>query len=250
MHTNRPYPPPEHPWQIAMTWHDLLFMHWPLAPELLRPLVPTGLALDVRDGGAWLGIVPFGMRGTRPRWLPALPGLSAFPEINVRTYVVADGRPGVWFFSLDAASRLAVRGARRFFHLSYFDARMRLGIESDGGVSYHSRRTHRNAMPAEFVGRYRPIGQALTAAPGSLESWLTDRYCLYATDGRGRLYRGEIDHPPWPLQLAEVDIERNTMHQQLGIELPSARPLLHFARRLDVRGWCLQPVYAESPGRG
>jgi uncharacterized protein YqjF (DUF2071 family) len=242
MHENRSYPPPKFPWQMAMTWHDLLFMHWPLEGRLLRPHVPAGLELDLREGSAWLGIVPFGMRGTRPRFFPPFPGLSNFPEINVRTYVIAQGRPGVWFFSLDAASRLAVRGARWFYHLSYYDARMRLELQYDGGVCYQSRRVHRAAPPAKFIGRYRPVGEIFTAVPGSLESWLTDRYCLYAADRKGRLYRGEIDHPPWPLQVGQAEVELNTMHEQLGITLPSTPPLLHFARRIDVHGWYLQRV--------
>jgi uncharacterized protein YqjF (DUF2071 family) len=223
-----------------MTWEDLLFAHWPVPAAALRPLVPPPLDLDTFDGSAWLGIVPFRMRGVRLRGLPAIPGTSAFPELNVRTYVTAEGKPGVWFFSLDAASRIAVRAARAWFHLPYFDARMeswRTGTE----VAYSSRRTHRGAPPAEFAARYRPTADAYSPTRGSLEHFLTERYCLYAGDSANadgsRLWRGEIHHQKWPLQPAEAEIMRNTMTAPLALRLPDTPPLLHFARRLDVVAW-------------
>jgi uncharacterized protein YqjF (DUF2071 family) len=225
-----------------MTWHDLLFAHWSVPADLLRLHIPRQLEIDTFEGQAWLGIVPFGMRGTRLRCTPSVSGLSAFPELNVRTYVVAEGKPGVWFFSLDAASRLAVRGARTLFHLPYYDAQMRMEIDSQGWVHYHSRRTHRGASPADLIARYRPTGEPSTAVPGSLESWLTDRYCLYSADRTGRVFRGEIHHAPWPLQPAEAQWEHNTMTAQLGFELPHTPPLLHFAKRIDVVAWWLERV--------
>jgi uncharacterized protein YqjF (DUF2071 family) len=228
---------------MAMTWHDLLFAHWPVPAEALRRHIPERLELDLRDGQAWLGIVPFGMAGTRPRLFPPLPGVSNFPELNVRTYVTAEGKPGVWFFSLDAASRLAVRGARWSFHLNYYDAQMRLEQVADGSIRYNSHRTHRGAPPADLVARYRPTGDPYRAAPSHFDSWLTDRYCLYSADRQGRVYRGEIHHPPWPLQPAEAHFESNTMTAPLGLTLPDIPPILHFARRIDVVGWLLERVH-------
>lgn len=225
-----------------MTWHDLLFAHWPVPRAMLDPHIPGQLQLDLYEGRVWLGIVPFGMRRTRPRWLPAIQPLSDFPELNVRTYVVAGGKPGVWFFSLDAASRLAVRGARRLFHLPYFDATMSLNVMGTGEVCYQSTRVHRGAPSAQFAANYRPIGEVFTATPGSLESWLTDRYCLYAVDRRGQLFRGEIDHSPWPLQPAEARWQCNTMTEQLGFTLPDTAPLLHFAKQIDTIAWTLERV--------
>lgn len=239
---NRSYPPPLGPWIMAMTWHDLLFAHWPVPEGLLRPHIPGQLQLDLYEGQAWIGIVPFGMRGTRPRWCPAVPGLSSFPELNVRTYVSAGGKPGVWFFSLDAASWLAVRGARALFHLSYFDASMSLVVGSSGEVCYQSTRVHRGAPPAQLEANYRPVGETFHAPPGSLESWLTDRYCLYSADRRGRVFRGEIHHLPWPLQRAEAHWQCNTMTQQLGFQLPDTAPLLHFAKSIDTVAWPLERV--------
>jgi uncharacterized protein len=200
------------------------------------------LELDTFDGWAWIGIVPFTMRGVRPRLVPSLPWLSAFCELNVRTYVTVGGKPGVWFFSLDAANPLAVRAARLSFHLPYYDARMR-STRIDDGVRYESRRTHHLAAPAELSASYRPSGPRQVALPGSHEYWLTARYCLYAAGWNGHPWRGEIDHAPWPLQPAEAEIRRNTMTAPLRITLPDRSPLLHFARRLDVRAWSPDPVH-------
>jgi uncharacterized protein YqjF (DUF2071 family) len=176
-----------------------------------------------------------------------LPWLSAFPELNVRTYVTLGGKPGVYFFSLDAANPVAVWTARRWFNLPYFRARM--AVQRDGGgYRYRSRRTHRGAAPAEFRGWYRPAGGELPAAEAALAEWLTARYCLYTLDRRGRVLRAEIDHPPWPLQPAEARITMNTMTAPFGLRLPDAPPLLHFSRWLDVRVW--PPRYTQgSPDR-
>lgn len=224
-----------------MRWHDLLFMHWPLPPAALRPLIPESLELETYGGAAWLGVVPFRMSRVGPRLARRLPWVSAFPELNVRTYVASEGKAGVWFFSLDAANPLAVRAARRCFHLPYYDARMSCS-ERDGWIDYRSRRTHRGAAPGEFAGRYRPVGPEYRSTAGELDHWLTERYCLYSAAKDGQLFRGEIHHAPWPLQAAEAEVEVNTVAAQAGIELPDAPPLLHFARFLDVVAWGLERV--------
>lgn len=228
---------------MAQSWHDLLFAHWPVPAAALRPLlsglVPEGLDLDERDGSAWIGVVPFTMSGVRLRGLPPVPGASRFPELNVRTYVTMGDRPGVWFFSLDAASRLAVAVARRWFHLPYHRARMSATPREDEGVRYSHLRTHPGSPPAEFGADYHPTGPVTVAESGSLDAFLTERYCLYTADEAGTLWRGEIHHEPWPLQPAEAYITRNTMTQPLGIGLQGP-PLLHFARRLDVVVWTLE----------
>jgi uncharacterized protein len=230
-------------WAMAMEWRDLLFAHWPVPAALLRGLIPRPLAIDTIDGTAWLGVVPFRMSGVRPRMVPELPGVSAFPELNVRTYVTFRGRPGVWFFSLDAASPLAVRVARAGFHLPYYDARMR--CEPDGeGIRYTSERTHRGAAPAALRAEYRPTGPAYRSAAGTLEHWLTERYCLYAADRAGRVYRGDIDHAQWPLQPAEAELSLNAMTTQIGMRPPpaAAKPLLHFVRYINVVAWLPRQV--------
>lgn len=233
---HRAYPPPGGSWALSMRWHDLLFMHWPVPAEWLRPLIPSSLTLDTFDGSAWLAVVPFRMSGVRPRFLPQVPPLSNFPELNLRTYVSAGGRPGIWFFSLDAHNPVAVRLARATFRLPYFDAEMSCQVSGDT-VSYRSARTHRRAPGAEFSGRYKPVGEAIDSEPGSLERFLTERYCLYSADPQGRVRRGEIHHKLWPLQPAETEIETLDVTRQIGLELPATEPLLHYAKRLDVVAW-------------
>lgn len=224
------------PWVMRMRWVDLLFAHWPVPAEALRPLIPTGLEIDTFHGGAWLGIVPFRMEDVAPRFLPAPPILGAFPELNVRTYVTRRGRRGVWFLSLDAASRVAVEGARTAFHLPYFRARMTSETEA-GWVEYRSDRVDARGPAATFEARYRPTGPIEEAEPGSLANFLTDRRGLYAVDPDGGLSWTAIRHGPWPLQTAELEIRTETMAAAHGLELPSVPPVLHFAKRLDVVAW-------------
>ena len=226
---------------MAQVWHDLLFAHWPIPKAVLRPKIPSRLDIDVFEGQAWVGVVPFRMSGVRLRGTLALPWLSSFPELNVRTYVVAEGKPGVWFFSLDAANRVAVAVARAWFHLPYFRARMSCA-EQNGWIEYKSGRSHRGAPCGVLSGRYRAVGQTVTPRRGSLEHFLTERYCLYAADGKGQLLRSEIHHAPWPLQLAEAELTSNTMAEASGINLPSAKPLLHFALRQEVVVWQPQRI--------
>lgn len=222
-----------------MRWLDLLFAHWQVDAELLAALLPAGLELDLHDGQAWLGIVPFTMADVAPRGVPAIPRLSTFPEINVRTYVRHRGLPGVYFLSLDAASRSTVEGARRVFHLPYFRARM--SSESAGSdIVYRSARIDRRGPAAVLVARYRPIGPVTPAAPGSLDAFLTDRARLFSADHRGRLWRTEIAHAAWPLQAAEAEFSVDTMAAAHGLVLPDLAPHLRFAARLDVRAWLPQ----------
>ena len=240
---HRPWPLPSRPWLMTMSWLDLLFAHWPVETAALRPLIPEQLEVDAFEGQAYLGLVPFRMEQVGPRglgWLPGrLPGPRSFPELNLRTYVVRGGKAGVWFFSLDATSFLAVEGARFGFHLPYFRARIATR-ERDGWVSYESRRTDRRTGPGELRARYRPVGERVDARPGSLEHWLTERYCLYAQDRSGRVRRGDVHHLPWPLFEAEAEIETNTIGDAFGLPLRGAPAHLHFARRLDVVAWGLE----------
>ena len=226
---------------MAQSWHELLFAHWAVPVEALRPHVPAGLSIDTFEGRAWVGVVPFRMTGVRLRFMPALPWLSAFPELNVRTYVSFGGKPGVWFFSLDAANPVAVAAARVWFGLPYFRARMSC-VEKNGWFEYRSERTHGGAPSAVLRARYRLRGDAFEARRGSLEHFLTERYCLYAGKSGGRVYRGEIHHPPWALHVAEAEISEDSMAETAGILLPAEGPLLHFARRQDMVAWAPERV--------
>lgn len=221
---------------MRMRWRDLLFAHWVVDPAALRPLIPSSLVIDTFEGRAYLGVVPFGMEDVAPRGLPAVPYLSVFPEVNVRTYVRDGERSGVWFFSLDAGRRLAVEGARLGFHLPYFHARMSMVRDGDA-VVYRSTRLDRRGRPAELDVRYRPTGPARPAPPGSLDRWLTDRLRLFAVDGRGRVSSASIAHAAWPLRPAEAEFRAETLSSAQGLELSGPPVHLAFADRLDVRAW-------------
>ena len=238
---HRPWPLPDAPWIMTQTWHDLLFAHWRVDAQRLRRVVPAQLPLDLFDGQAWVGVVPFHMTNVAPRLVPEVPPLSRLIELNVRTYVVVDGKPGVYFFSLDANSRLAVAAARALFRLPYFLATMATAREGEA-VTHRSRRTR--GTPAEWAASYRPSGPPRHAVPGSLEHFLTERYCLYTLDG-DRVLRCEIHHPPWPLQGATATIGINTMAAAAGL-VTDGEPLLHFSRRQDVLVW---PLATERGGR-
>lgn len=227
---------------MQMRWCDLLFAHWVTDAARLRNLIPRELELDLFEGQAYVGAVPFRMEGVKPRGIPAVPGLHAFPELNLRTYVTLGGKPGVWFFSLDAGQKLAVRAARRFFHLAYFDAKFEIEVSPGGTVSYSAVRTHRGAPSAKFSASYYPVGEPYTSNNGSLDSWLTDRYCLYSADPAGRVYRGDINHEPWPLQRAAAEVRVNRLGDWLGIEMKGPPQTLHFAKSLDVKAWLVQRV--------
>jgi uncharacterized protein len=246
---HRPWPLPRGPWLMAQTWEDLLFAHWAVPPERLRPLLPASVPLDVREGSAWIAVAPFRVSAIRLRGVPHLPGVTSFPELNVRTYTTIEGKPGIWFMSLDAASALAVFGARRTYRLPYFKASMGCR-ESEGWIEYRSRRVSGDGEPAEFAGRYRPTGPRKPPAPGSLEHWLTERYCLYALDEHGDVLRADIHHPPWPLQTAEATFERDTMAAPYGLELSEPPALLHFAARQDVLIWPLRQAQPASTAAG
>jgi uncharacterized protein YqjF (DUF2071 family) len=235
---HRPWPLPDEPWVMAQTWEDLLFAHWPVPVAALRPHVPEPLPVDTFDGTAWLGVTPFEVSGLRLRGTPPPPRLSRFPELNVRTYTTFDGRPGIWFFSLDAGSAAAVAGARRTYRLPYQHARMTIARRGDA-IRYRSVRTSSGAPAAALDAEYAPTGEARPAPVGTLEHWLTERYCLYTLD-RDRLFRADIHHPPWPLQDASAEIARSTVPPD-GLEV-SGEPHLMYSARQDVLIWPLERV--------
>lgn len=232
---HRPWPLPSGPWIMEQTWNDLLFAHWPVSPKILRPLVPPVLSLDTFEGQCWVAITPFHMTGIRIRCIPPLPGFSRFPELNVRTYVSFRGKPGVYFFSLDAGSRAAVWAARATYRLPYFHARMSVEQQEGDWIAYRSSRD----SDAEFHAKYRPRAPIELRSPGPLANWLTERYCLY-TVYRNSVFRAEIHHQQWPLQDAEAETSENTMAIAAGIKLPEILPLLHFSKKLQVLIWPLK----------
>ena len=225
-------------------WGKLLFMHWSIDGAALRPLIPDQLSIDTFDGKAWIGVVPFTMWGIRASFLPPIPGASAFHELNVRTYVHYQGVPGVWFFSLDAASKLAVWGARTFYYLPYFNAELSLR-QAGNTIEYLSRRQDKRGAPAELSAAWTIGAPLAQARPGSLEFFLTERYCLYSYQ-REQLYRSRIFHQPWPLQSATLDSYQSTMVESLGIDEPKGAPVLHYAESIGVSIWPLRRVRTGS----
>jgi uncharacterized protein YqjF (DUF2071 family) len=231
--SHRPWPMPDAPWLMFQSWRTQLFAHWPVAASALRPLVPQPLELDSFQGTHYVGVTPFELRDLRFRFLPRLPIASDFLEVNLRTYVRYHGKPGVFFFSLDAASRLAVKGARLTFRLPYFPAEMQIG-QRDAWHEYKSRRA---GSSAELVVRYRPIGPTFQAVPETLDHFLIERYALYVVVGDGRVLRGDIHHCPWRLQAANAQIDRDTIPLAHGIALPDTTPMLHYSERQDTLLW-------------
>jgi uncharacterized protein len=228
---HRPWPLPQRGWIMGQTWEDLLFAHWRVPVDEVRQHVPEGLEVDVHDGSAWLGITPFRLTGLRARGTLPIPYVSSFLELNVRTYVRAEDKPGIWFFSLDASSRVAVEVARRTYKLPYFHARMSATKRGEW-TDYECSRI--DEAGRVFSGRYRPNGSVVNAEPGSLEWFLTERYCLYTTTGE----RADIHHALWDLQPAEAEIELTSISP---VEL-RGEPLLHYSRRQDVVIWPLENV--------
>jgi uncharacterized protein YqjF (DUF2071 family) len=233
---HRPWPlPSDRPWIMGQTWERLLFAHWRVAEADLRRVVHPDIPIDTFDGSAWIGITPFTVTGLHARGTPPPPAVGSFHEINVRTYATIDGKPGIYFLSLDAASRAAVHAARTAYRVPYFHSEIE--AEHDGQrVRYRSER--QSGPPAAFEAEYGPQGEPFIGEPGTFDHWATERYCLYTLDDEQRIQRGEIHHPPWPLQRAAADIARNTMTAPYGIEL-EGDPMLHFAKRQDVVFWPL-----------
>ncbi len=223
-------------------WGKLLFMHWRVDEAVLRPLIPSELQIDTFGGSAWLAITPFTMWDISafPPFIPPIPGLSSMHELNVRTYVHFDGVPGVWFFSLDANSALAVFAARTLFALPYFYAEINLK-QTGERIDYE---LSREGDPAAELRVAWTIGKKLPQAePGSREFFLTERYCLYTTRD-GKLYRARIHHAPWALQKAElIEFDSNIL-AAAGIPKPSDQPILHYAEELAVDIWLLQNLDA------
>jgi uncharacterized protein YqjF (DUF2071 family) len=235
---HRPWPLPQAAWSWRQSWRDLLFAHWPMPAALLRRFVPEPLVVQEFEGTSWVGLVPFRMAGVMRRPLPDLPWVSAFPELNVRLYVEHEGKPGVWFISLDATNPLAVWAARRFFRLPYFNARMQVQQVGDT-IQYAAARKHGGE---QLLAHYRPTSAVYESKPGSLEHWLTERYCLYAQAPDGGIWRNDVHHGPWPLQKAAAEITRNTYLSAQGLAPAGAPATLHFARRIDVVVWNGQRV--------
>ena len=237
---HRPFPLPDRSWAGGQTWEHLLFAHWTVDAERLRSIVPSGLQLDLRQGQAWIAVTPFRLRSLRTRFLPPIPGISAFLETNVRTYVRRSGRAGIYFFSLDATNRLAVQGARVLNDLPYRHAQGRMRA-SGRSIDYAIHRMDARFPPARLSAHYSARGNAEKPAPGSLEHFLVERYCLFAVTETGAIVRTDIHHMPWRIHTADGRLGHAGLIPP-ELEPLAGPPLLHVARRQDVLVW--RPVAA------
>jgi uncharacterized protein YqjF (DUF2071 family) len=243
---HRPWQLPSRKWKWRQSWLDLAFLHYPVAIEDVESLLPKNIDLDTFNDEAWIGLVPFRMAGVMRRPLPDMPFFSSFPELNLRTYVIVDGKPGVWFFSLDAHSHPIVFGGRAIYNLPYHYAECRVG-ERDG---WHEFKSSRRNGGVNFEALYRPIGEEFYAARGSFEHWATERYCLYSSSKDGEIHRVEVHHEQWPLQAGEVKIVSNEIIKASKLTTLKREPICHYSRGVHVisyekqkcqQGSCINP---------
>lgn len=217
---------------LAFGWRDLLFANWPVDAGDIEPHIPDVFSVHEHDGHGWISIIPFLNVDVRPRGFPARIGRD-LPELNVRTYVTYDGRPGVYFLSLDADGILSVLGARLTHHLPYYNARIRFRA-GDDGVQVASRRRHPGERPASFVASYSPSGDRFRAESGSIAAFLTERRRLYTQGMDGGVRYTDVRHDRWPLHPAEWTVRENTLFEANGIGPPDAEPTLYYSPGVDV----------------
>lgn len=248
---HRPWLPPDAQWLFSQNWNDLLFAHFAMDPPTLRRLVPEALTLDLYDGVAWLTISPCCASHVRPSGVPPLPGISYFPKVNLRTYVTMQGKPGLFYFSVDAANLSAVWPARIFFRMPYWHAAIHISgatfharSSEEKTIHFRSSRLHGPAAtngPVKFDVIYSPQSEPERARHGSLDEFLTERYCVYSWNRR-RYYRTEIHHQPWALQRTSIEIRANSMAEPFGLTLPRTPDLCHFSRSLKMLAWAPQTI--------
>ena len=262
---HRPWLPPDARWLLSQSWNDLLFAHFAMDPLTLRRLVPEALTLDLYDGAAWLTVSTFCTSHVRPIGVPPLPGLSFFPQVRLRTYVSMESRAvgnrrgevksGVFHFSVDAANLSAVWLARLMFRMQYWHSSIQVSETTIQGhnveeraIHFRSTRLHGPSAgngPAVLDVIYAPEREPARARRGSLDEFLTERYCVYSRNRR-KFYCTELHHQPWQLQRASVEIRANSIADPLGLSLPSKPDVCHFSRSLKMLAWAPERVRLSS----
>ncbi|MFS0644807.1 YqjF family protein [Siminovitchia sp. 179-K 8D1 HS] len=239
---HRPWPLPVNRWIMRQTWRNVLFLHWPIQPGLLRPHIPPALEIDTFKGCAWLGIVAFTMKGIYFRGLP-FSVVPSFSEVNVRTYVTYKGKPGVFFMSLDVDDWASLNIAKRWYRLPYHPAK--ISVQDCGGViQYQSVRKAGN--PVAFKGSCIPSNDVYFPDRGTLDHWLTEKYCFYTTRNGKDIYHGDIHHPPWPLKKADIQIDQHTLFSPWNINISKEGPIAHFSEGVDSLMWNGKPLKLDS----
>lgn len=225
---------------MRQTWKNLLFLHWPISPKQLQPFIPSPLKIDIFEEHAWIGIIVFYMDGIYPRGLSVKSLTPKFAEVNVRTYVLLDGKPGVYFLSLDVPDWASNTIAKRWYRLPYHPAKTSIYKEEQ---SYHceSIRKGSTIKPITLKGKYKPISGVFFPQEGTLDHWLTERYCLYSMK-KNHIYCGEIHHRPWPLQKVETEISQNTMFSTFQWNLSDAPPISHYSKGVDTLIWNIKRI--------
>jgi uncharacterized protein YqjF (DUF2071 family) len=219
------------PWVMTQEWHDVLFLHWPVSPELVRKHIPSELELDLYNNMAWIGVIFFKVKGNRLRFIPPVPGLNSYLELNVRTYVTYKGRTGVHFFSLDANNPLIVKLTKLGNFLPYRHAKIILKRNKKTFI-LHSRRKHKNTFPDALVTTFEPISTPIER--NQFEKWLTERYHLW-TKTKGHLFRVDITHSPWVLQNVTGTIHENSMATLLKCDFQKNNPIAHYSKMKKAR---------------
>ncbi|MCQ6278424.1 YqjF family protein [Bacillus sp. EB600] len=239
--SHRPWPLPSKNWILRQTWNDLLFVHYPIPVELLRPHIPGSLQIDTFDGTAWLGVVVFVMEGIYFRGLAAVSLTPKFTEINVRTYVHCNGKPGVYFMSLDVGNLASLLIAKKWYRLPYQPAQ--ISIQKEGESFYcQSLRKGKMKIPIAFEGKYVPLSEVYLPEKGTVDHWLTERYCFFSTNKRGSVFCGEIHHRPWPLQKVKAEIVRNTLFTPFQVDVEEEKTITHFSMGVEAFFWNIKRI--------
>ena len=233
---HRPWPLPSKNWIMRQSWRNFLFTHWPIPTEILRPHIPSTLEIDTYNGSAWLGVVVFVMEGIYPRGLSSISLTPAFPEINVRTYVHYDGKPGILFMSLDVGDWASYTIAKKWYRLPY--KKSSISFQQEGQTfRCQSVRKGKTNPPISFQVKYTPVSEVYFPKEGTLDHWLTERYCLFSSDNGNVIFCGDIHHRPWPLQKASANISRNTLFSPFDLAVSGTKPVFHFSKGVDTLIW-------------
>lgn len=238
---HRPYPLPSKNWIMRQTWKNVLFLHWPIPLEKLRPHIPTSLQIDTYKGTAWLGIILFVLEGIYPFGLSSISLTPKFPEINVRTYVTYNGKPGIYFLSIDVDNWASLKIAKHWYHLPYHSAHISFQKEGESFHCHSVRRENRND-PLSFHCKYASVSDVYAPKEGTLDHWLTERYCFYSSNNGVSIYCGEIHHQPWPLQKAKIELVNHTLFTPFHFDLPEEKPVIHFSPGVDSLMWNIKKI--------